>query len=543
MPPKARPNIIIILVDDMGYSDLGCYGGEIDTPNLDRLAQGGVRFTQFYNTPKCSPSRASLLTGLHPHQVGMGILADSDMDRVPEPPDGYVGDLSANCVTIAELLQEAGYGTYQVGKWHLSNNTREEDDTWPRARGFDHHYGNLNGATSYFYPATLFRDGVNVEDEALHDPEFYYTDAISDHAVAYINQHMTTRADAPFFMYIAYTCPHWPLHAKPEDIEKYRGKFSTGWDQLRQDRYDRLVEMGVISKEWGLPPLDIATPPWAEVDEPDRAWYERRMEVYAAMIDCMDQGVGRVIEALERHQVFEDTMILFLSDNGASWEEIGDSSLFWIPKGVSRAKCRDGMPVHHGTTDALMPGPENTWQSYGRDWASLSNCPFRGYKDYTYEGGIATPLIIHYPQQIPARGTLCHDAAQLTDILPTILDFTSVKYPTSFNERAILPPEGKSLLSVLLHGNAFDKEEFYWEHMNSAAIRTGPWKLVRFKNQSWELYNLDSDRTELCNLARKHPRRGEDLEELYSSWAERCNVLPIEKVLRLRQKYVGNSEN
>ena len=335
-----RPNILIILNDDMGFSDVGCYGGEIETPNLDRLAANGLRYSQFYNTARCSPSRASLLTGLHPHQTGIGILTYSS------GPEGYAGNLNKRCVTIAEVLRAANYTTYLSGKWHIASDLTRPTDTWPLQRGFDRFFGTIIGAGSFYNPNTLTRGNENIEREAERDPSFFYTDAISDQAVSYIRDHKRENPDRPFFQYVAYTAPHWPLHAHAEDIAKYKGKFDAGWDELRERRLARLVKDGLIHPSWQLTDRDPTQPPWTEADH--RAWRLRCMEVYAAQIDRMDQGIGRILAALEETDQLDNTLIVFLSDNGGCAED--------IPEGVGVHELVDQLMIAKATTRAGDPG-------------------------------------------------------------------------------------------------------------------------------------------------------------------------------------------
>ncbi|MBN2151024.1 MAG: arylsulfatase, partial [Candidatus Lokiarchaeota archaeon] len=387
-----RPNVVVILNDDMGYSDIGCYGGEVKTPNLDALAAGGLRFTRFYNTARCSPSRASLLTGLHPHQTGIGILVNDDR------PEGYAGTLNRDCVTIAEVLKAAGYGTYMSGKWHVVHDRWKPNDGWPTGRGFAEFYGIIHGACSYFYPTTLYRNVTNVEAEAKADPGYYITDAISDNAARFIDAHVAGHPDQPFFLYVAYNAPHWPLHAKDADIAKYKGRFGTGWDMLREQRLERMVDAGIVDDGWLLSPRDDRGKPWE--DAADKEWEARRMEVYAAQIDCMDQGIGRIVEKLKETRQLDNTLIVFLSDNGGCAEGMWRASKPGItnPKrGSGRAETKDGRSVRFGNQPDVVPGPEDTYASYGACWANLSNTPFRKFKHWTHEGGVATPFIAHWP--------------------------------------------------------------------------------------------------------------------------------------------------
>jgi len=526
MGMTGKPNIVLILNDDMGFSDIGCYGGEVETPNLDRLAAGGLRFSQFYNTARCSPSRASLLTGLHPHQTSVGVLT-YDMG-----PEGYAGNLNHRCVTIAEALKPAGYRSYLSGKWHVSSNLREPTDSWPMQRGFDRFYGTIIGAGSFYDPNTLTRGNENIEHEA-REPGFFYTDAISDNAVEFIRSHAKEHPEKPFFEYVAYTAPHWPLHAHDEDIAKYKGRFDKGWDRLREERLERLVASGLVKDSWPLSERDPTQPPWTQAE--NKAWLLRCMEVYAAQIDRMDQGIGRILRALEETGRLDDTLVIFMADNGACAED--------IPEGVSvdelvnrlmlaRSHTRSGEPVHFGNNPERMPGPEDTYQSYGQAWANLSNAPFRFYKHWIHEGGIATPLIFHWPAGIAARNEVRHSPGYLPDIMATVLDLTGTPYPKEFPGRDVAPLEGHSLKSAFAAEQP-SRPPMFWEHEGNAAVRIGQWKLVRDYPKPWELYDMEADRTELHDLAAGHPDRVRDMAAQYEAWARRCGVIPREKVLKL----------
>lgn len=523
----APPNIVLILNDDMGYSDIGCYGGEIDTPHLDALAAEGVRFSSFYNTARCSPSRASLLTGLHPHQTGIGILTyDSG-------PEGYAGNLSERCVTIAEALKPRGYRAYMSGKWHVSGNLRQPTSSWPMQRGFDAFYGTIIGAGSFYDPNTLTRGNDNAEHEARDDPSFFYTDAISDQAVEFIERHGRDHADQPFFQYVAYTAPHWPLHAHPEDIAKYRGRFDAGWDALRQARLDRLVGSGLLDARWTLSARDPSQPPWDEADE--KAWRLRCMEVYAAQIDRMDQGIGRILQALKANGQFDNTLVIFLADNGGCAEDIPDDvdvDELVDQLMIARAQTRAGEPVHIGNDPSRMPGPEDTYQSYGTAWANLSNAPFRLYKHWIHEGGIATPLICHWPDGIADKGAIRHTPGYLPDIMATVLEVAGAAYPDQRDGQPIPALEGCSLAPVFAADLA-DRPPMFWEHEGNAAVRIGAWKLVRRHAEPWELYDLAQDRTEGNDLAARHPARVADMARQYEAWAQRCGVLPRDPVVAL----------
>jgi arylsulfatase len=527
MKKNSKPNVVLILNDDMGYSDIGCYGGEIDTPNLDRLAANGLRFSSFYNTARCSPSRASMLTGLHPHQTGVGILTyDSG-------PEGYAGNLNQRCVTIPQALKASGYRTYMSGKWHVASSLTKPTDTWPLQRGFDEFYGTIIGAGSFYDPNTLTRGNDNIEHEA-HAEGFFYTDAISDQAVAYIETHQREAPEVPFFAYVAYTAPHWPLHAHDADIAKYHGRFDKGWDTLRAERLDKLVASGILREHWKLTDRDPTQPPWTDAEE--KAWLLRCMEVYAAQIDRMDQGIGRIVAALEKTGRLDDTVVIFLSDNGACAEDIPENVTIdeLVSKlMIARAKTRAGEPVHFGNDPGRMPGPENTYQSYGTAWANLSNTPFRLYKHWIHEGGISTPLIVHWPNGIAEKGGIRHAPGYLPDIMATILDVTGTAYPTEWQGHAIEPLEGQSLVSAFGRDGLADRKPMFWEHEGNAAVRIGRWKLVKRYPRDWELYDMDADRTELHDLAARHPERVAGMAKQYDAWAARCGVIPREKIVAL----------
>lgn len=524
---NASPNILIILNDDMGFSDIGCYGGEIETPNLDRLAANGLRYSQFYNTARCSPSRASLLTGLHPHQTGIGILTYNN------GPEGYAGNLNRRCVTIAEVLKRKRYKTYLSGKWHISSNLTQPTDSWPLQRGFEHFFGTIIGAGSFYNPNTLTRGNDNVEHEAESDPEFFYTDAISDQAADFVRTHHRDNPDAPFFHYVAYTAPHWPLHAHDRDIAKYKGRFDEGWDRLREERLGRLVRSGIIHPNWQLTDRDATQPPWSEAQ--NRAWLLRCMEVYAAQIDRMDQGIGRILASLEETGQLDNTLIMFLSDNGACAEDIPDGVTareLVDELMIAKAMTRDGRPVRFGNDPSLTPGGEDTYQSYGTAWANLSNTPFRLYKHWVHEGGIATPFIAHWPAGIRDAGGLRTTPAQLPDIMATILEVTGADYPARFGGNEILPCEGESLVPSF-SADGTSRGPLFWEHEGNAAVRIGQWKLVRKFPGEWELYDMTADRTEMHDLAAQHPERVRDMGERYAAWAKRCGVIPREKILEI----------
>lgn len=515
-----RPNIVLVLADDLGYSDLGCYGGEIDTPNLDALARRGVRLTNLYTTARCSPSRASLLTGVHPHQAGIGVLTGDDR------PVGYPGDLSAGAATLAEVLRAAGYATGMSGKWHLSADVRTPCDSWPTRRGFDSFFGTLTGCGSFYDPGTLTRGETNVEAEA-QEPGFFYTTAITDEARAFIER---CDRQQPFFLYVAYTAPHWPLHALPEDIEPYEGQFDAGWDVLRDGRLQRQKSLGIVAESAALSPRDPENPSWNEVAH--KRWQARRMEVYAAQVAELDQGVGNLVAALKNRGVFDDTIFVFLSDNGASPEEIPhqDQARFIERNDIFRKRTRDGREVRLGSDPAIWPGPEDTYGSYGRAWANLSNTPFRMYKKWTHEGGIAAPFIVHWPAGKLDSGFTLRTPLQLTDVMPTLLEAVGVDHPDHIEGRPALPFEGRSFLSGL-RGEDLEPQALYWEHAGNAALRQGQWKIVRFYGHPWELYDLETDPTEINDVAHQYPKVLHDLNCLWQQWADRVGVIPFDKIV------------
>ncbi len=520
-----KPNVLMILADDMGFSDIGCYGSEIETPHIDRLAAGGVRFSQFYNTARCSPSRASLLTGLHPHQTGIGILTKDDR------PHGYPGSLNDRCITIAEILSAAGYATSLVGKWHLASNIRQVNDAWPTRRGFDHFYGTLAGSCSYFQPASLTRGEHNAEAEATDQHDYYYTDAISHEACAFVRE--KSQLQQPFFMYVAYTAPHWPLQASEEEIAKFRGRYDEGWDVLRERRMQRLAETGLLADAVKTCERDPEEPAWEDAQH--KAWEARRMEVYAAQVHRMDQGIGHILATLEESGQLENTLVLFMSDNGACAEVLpldGSAEAFIKRRpDLDRLKPRNGCELQVGNEPSIVPGPEDTYASYGRAWANLSNTPFRLYKRWTHEGGISTPLIVHWPAGGLDKGAIVRAPSQLTDVLPTILEAVQVPYPENCSDRHIPQGEGQSLLSVLRGGQELADHTLYWEHTGNAAVRRGRWKLVREYPSQWELYDMETDRAEMTNLAAFSPDIVSDLALLWAKWAERVGVVPWDDVL------------
>ena len=493
-----QPNIVLIMADDMGYSDIGCYGGEIHTPNLDRLAAGGLRFSQFYNGARCCPTRASLLTGLYAHQAGIGHMVGNRGYRA------YQGYLNDRCVTIAEALKPAGYRTLMSGKWHVG----EQRPHWPTDRGFDRYFGLISGAANYFDPVKTKAKGVRrnmaIDDQPYTPPKdgFYMTDAFTDHAVEFLDEHGPS--DKPFFLYLPYTAPHWPLHAWPDDITRYKGKYLKGWDRLREERRARMIEMGLIRDTWKLTPRDEKTWPWAE--EKDQELMDLKMAVYAAQIERMDHGIGRVMDKIKAMGAEANTLVMFLADNGG---------------------CAEGGPTGFDRRqNGLPPGGVDSYMSYGLSWANASNTPFRRYKHWVHEGGIATPFIAYWPAVIRNGGAITHEVGHIIDVMATCLDAAGAAYPQTHRGKPVTPLEGKSLLPIFRQGRRRGHEALCWEHEGNRAVRQGRWKLVSAHGGDWELYDLEADRTELRNVIDQRSKKAEALQAAYEHWAKRCDVQP-----------------
>ena len=528
-----RPNIILLFSDDMGWSDIGCYGSEIQTPHLDALAENGLRFSQFYNFARCCPSRACLMSGLYPHQAGMGHM-EGDYGL-----DAYRGGINRRCVTLAEVLGANGYSTYMTGKWHL---TRFRDkagpkDNWPRQRGFQRFYGTITGAGSFFDPTTLCRENTYItpeNDEAYQPQQFYYTDAITDNAIEFLKAHQQENPQQPYFLYVAYTTAHWPMHALQRDIDKYQGQYASGFEQTREKRMQRLRELGILDQDSLESPI---FGDWDRVENKD--WEARLMEVYAAMIDNMDQNIGKLIAEVKRQKDFDNTLFLYLQDNGGCAEGMGRQpakkelvdlkplgrdglqTKIWPPM-----QTRDGRPVRVGPQ--TMAGAEDTYIGYGKGWANVSNTPFREYKHWVHEGGISSPLIAHWPKGITARGWN-HEVAHLIDIMPTLVDVAGASYPDRFHDTEIPAMEGVSLRPAFNAKSLQRKGPIFWEHEGNRAVRfasaDGDWKLVGKHKKPWELYNMSRDRVESNNLAAKEPERVAAMAELWQAWADRVGCV------------------
>jgi len=492
--PPAKPNIVVILVDDMGFSDLGCYGSEISTPNLDALAANGLRFTQFYNTARCCPTRASLLTGLYPHQSGVGHMTQD------KGAPGYTGRLNDKCVTMAEVLKPAGYLTAMSGKWHVGQEFGEA----PWTRGFDRSLNSVQGGFYYSNPKhKLYLNGKQLEDDDPVLPKNWYTtDLYTDFSVKFIDEALA--AKKPFFLYLAYNAPHFPLQAPEEDIAKYRGKYKIGWDKLREQRYATQISLGITDKTWPLSPRAEAVKEWNSLTPAEQDRFDQIMAIYAACVDRMDQAVGRLIASLRERGALDNTLILFMSDNGGNAEK--------GPNGILEGSGE--------------PGSADSNVFCGESWANLENTPFRRYKHFNHEGGISTPLIAHWPAGIVTKGELRTQPGHVIDIMTTCVAVSGANYPAEFNGKPILPMEGRSLLPAFAN-KPIERDALYWEHEGNAAVRTGDWKLVRRGREgSWELYDLKADRTELNDLSLKHPEMVKELAAKWDAWAVRANVVP-----------------
>ncbi len=498
-----KPNIVLIMADDLGFSDIGCYGAEVRTPNIDSLASRGVRFTQFYNNAVCCPTRASLLTGLYPHQAGVGwMVAHGGDSRPPGPYQGYLND---ECVTMAEVLKTAGYRTLMSGKWHVG----ESRPHWPVDRGFDRYFGLISGAANYFDITQDYVPGVTkrqmaIDGEPYHPPKegFYMTDAIADHAVSLLAE---TGADQePFFLYLAFTAPHAPLHAPKDAIAKTQGRYQRGWDVLRKERFERQQAMGIVPADSVLSPRDPDAIAWDNVEEKDIE--DLKMAIYAAQIEKMDAGIGRVLEELRRTGQDKDTIVIFLSDNGGD----GDGQ-------YDRFRTRElNRPPYLG-------GPQS-FQSYGHGWGNLSDTPFRKFKSWLNEGGIAAPLIIAGPGVGLANGSVCHDPGHIVDLMPTLVDIGGASYPSVYKNRQIMPMEGVSLAPSLRGEKSPRAIPIFWELEGRRAMRDGQWKLLGHEDASWELYDLATDRSELIDLAVTQPDRVKAMAAAYESWVARSDV-------------------
>lgn len=491
---KTRPNIIVILVDDMGFSDIGCYGSEIETPHIDALASGGLRFTQFYNQGRCCPTRASLLTGLQPHQVGIGHMTEPP-ERTLGITGPYQGFLNNNCTTLASVLKQSGYQTMMTGKWHLGY---ARQDTWPTQRGFDRYYGCIAGGVNYFKPSgNRFISEGNERVETGDD--FYATDAFTDRACEYISD--ATKSNDPFFLYLAYNAPHWPLNAKWDDYQKYRGKYKAGWHKLVADRNQRQSEMGLFPA--GTKPAPYNGPKWESLTAEKRDRLDAVMAAYAGCVDSIDQNIGKLIRHLKSVEEYDNTLILFLSDNGA---------------------CQEGGNFGRGDEAMIKNPPLETTNGVrlGLHWAGACNTPFRKYKHFAHEGGACTPMIAHWPVGIESsdQGSFVRQHAYLQDVMPTVIELADAKYPED-----VPPCLGQSMVPLLKgQDQPIHREAMFFEHEGNAAVRDGNWKLVREYEKPWELYNIANDRTELNNLVSQETQRTARMIKAWELWATKNDV-------------------
>jgi arylsulfatase len=482
-----KPNIIVILADDMGYSDLSCMGSEIPTPNIDRLAKNGVLFTHFYNASRCCPSRASLLTGLYQTRAGMGNMNTTHLN-VPE----YQGSLSRNAVTIAEVLKESGYRTMMTGKWHVG----DEPESWPNQRGFEKFYGIPAGGGLYFYPTKFLDRPVYLnEKEVIPESGWYSTDGFTDYAIRFIEE--VGKEEKPFFLYQAYIAPHYPLQAKDEDIAKYKGKYDEGFESIRQKRFKRQKEMGIVSPETVLSPAEY--PGWSSVE--NKMEESRKMEVYAAQIDCLDQNIGRLVQSLKDQGLYENTVIIFLSDNGACAEEVNK-------------------------TKGVQIGGANSFVSYGKNWANVSSTPYRLFKHFNHEGGILTPMIVSWPKGISKTGVITDQPALINDIMPTCLELAGAKYPANYKGKNIFPVDGNSFWPLVSGEKHISDRSMFFQHEGNGAIRQNNWKLVMQFNKGWELYDMTKDPSEMNDLSKKDSIQKQQLFEKYQNWSRVYGVLP-----------------
>lgn len=508
-PNAKRPNIVLILADDMGYADLGCWGSEISTPNIDKLATNGVRFTGMHNNPRCTVTRAALLTGLYPTQAGLGF--NTGNDGTPQ----YQGYLNDSCVTLGEALGGAGYRTAIAGKWNVAPWGRTTTAE-PHERGFERALCDVGGEALTYFDTIRYLNGKVIGRSS--DPNYYFTRSVTGYCVASIKE-MHASGD-PFFLYAAYTAPHFPLQAPSLDVEPYHGHYSMGWDVLRQQRWEAGKEAGVIDPAWTLPPPGPGTTTYAQSQ--DLEWEQRRMEVYAAQVSVMDEGVGKIVAELEALKILDNTLIIFLSDNGACAEVVHRGNKH------AQALTRNGKPMDAGNIPTVLPGPSNTFQSYGIDWANTSNTPFRMYKRYTEEGGISSPMVASWPGTLPTGG-LDARLLHVMDLMPTFMELAGKPYPTTFANKAITPTEGQSFAPILT--DAADQADWkrsgmlFWEHMGHRAARDGDWKVVsELPVGGWELFNMASDRTETVDLSSSNPAMLASLSSAYDAWKARVGV-------------------
>ena len=508
-----KPNIILVMVDDLGYSDFGAYGSEIQTPTIDKLAAEGLRLREFYNNSICAPTRASLITGQYHHKAGVGYF------NVNLGLPAYQGWLNKESLTFGEVLKQAGYRTYLSGKWHVGNDSLY----WPNQRGFDRFYGFINGASNYYDispykekapPVELVEDNKQINLE----PGKYLTDEITNHAISYINE----SKNAPFFLYLAFNAPHWPLQAPAEDIAKYKDRYAIGWDSLRKERLAKQIKLGIADPKQAIAAHDPEVVPWQSLTYDEQQFWQRKMEVYAAMVDHVDQSLARILAELKRLKVDDNTLIVLISDNGAQGG--------LIPTG--RKRPRSSGPI----------GSAGSYDYQEQNWAYVSNTPFRNYKATPYEGGISAPFIAWYPKKIKA-GSIEKGTAHLIDLAPTFYDLAGVKYPETFNGPKTNPLPGVSLTNLLFQGTALPADRpIFWERAGNRAVRKGKWKIVSiFPQNKWQLFDLETDRGETTDLATQNPDIVKELNADYEAWAKRTDVEPYEKLRPVSQGPPGSN--
>lgn len=495
--PPAKPNIIIMLADDMGFSDLGCYGSEIPTPNLDHLAATGLRFLQFYNTGRCCPSRATLLTGLYAHEAGVGHMTQDD-----ELP-GYRGRLNDNCVTIAEVLRTAGYFTAMSGKWHVG----QQAGVVPWKRGFDRSINSPAGG--FYYPegknGRIYLNGRELRDDSPELPKNWYsTDLWTDYGLKFIDEARAT--NKPFFLYLAFNAPHFPLQAPADEIARFRGKYLIGWDKLREQRHAKQKQLGIVDPTWELTPRPKDVKAWDKLSDKDKDRFDEIMSIYAACVAHIDTDVGRLVAALKERGVLDNTLIFFMSDNGGNAES-----------------------GPNGRLEGEHPGAAGSTVFCGKSWATLENTPFRRYKHFNHEGGIASPFIVHWPAGFSAQNEFREQQGHLIDLMATCVNVGGATYPTEFHGQTIPPMEGRSLVPAF-QNKTIQRDAIFWEHEGNAAVRTGDWKLVRagYKGK-WELYDMKKDRTEMHDVSAEKPEVFKELVAKWEAWAERTHVKPYPK--------------
>lgn len=502
-PP--RPNIILILADDMGWSDLGCYGGEIPTPNIDALAKGGIRFTQFYNNAVCGPTRCSLLTGLYAQRVGHS-------GRNWNQPTDY-----NHSITLGEGLKRAGYHTMMVGKW--------QDPDLPAKRGFDRFYGPQCAGKISYYDEVLLNPFFLDEQRVDLPPDFYLTDALTDYAVQFLNEaaYDPQLDQKPFFLYVAHIAPHWPLHAPEADVRPNRARYrDQGWDGWRNKRLENQHALGLIPTEWPLSPRPDSVHAWA--DDEFKDWQAERMAVYAAQISSIDRSTGRILEALKKSGKLENTLIIFLSDNGAAPDGgmvPSDSGLGFGSKNLNSNWRLNGKSVIGGSGPDNLPGPPNTFAAYGLGWALMSDTPFRATKMTGYEGGIRTPLIAYWPSAIRAHGEIVNDIGHVFDFMPTFLELAGGTYPTELDGRKPFPLDGQSLAPVFF-GNRIPQPDYLaFRVPQNRVLISDNWKIIsKDESTPWELYNLTIDGTEISNIADQHPEIVQQLASKWNTWGK-----------------------